>query len=112
MKSSIMFLFLDLLFLFDNKLYSQEEKYTFSKWDDVTKNKANTAKNFNYLSEKEKKIIYLMNLARMNGSLFAETFVQEYIDNPENGVEINEYVLSLINDLKKIKKLVPLYPQI
>jgi hypothetical protein len=53
-----------------------------------------------------------MNLARMNGSLYAETFVQEYIDNPENGVEINEYVLSLINDLKKIKKLVPLYPQI
>ena len=52
-----------------------------------------------------------MNLARMNGSLYAETFVQEYIDNPENGVEINEYVLSLINDLKKIKKLVPLYPQ-
>jgi uncharacterized protein YkwD len=90
---------------------TQQEKYPFSKWDETTKQKANTAKNATYLSEQEKETIYLMNLARLNGKLFAETYVQEYIDNPENKIKKNQYTSSLISDLKNHKGAEPLLPQ-
>ena len=47
-----------------------------------------------------------MNMARYDGSLFAETFLTDYIR--DNSVENTKYVKSLYRDLKKISGLHPL----
>lgn len=104
-------LFFDFLFLsFTNPIH-QQEKYPYSKWDESIKQKANTAIVASYLTEQEKEVIYLMNLARLDGKLFAETYVQEYINNPQNKVKKNQYTASLISDLKNHKGAEPLLPQ-
>ncbi len=87
----------------------QKEKYPFSKWDAATKAKANTAKDVSYLTESEKQVIYLCNLARLNGKLFAETYLQQYID--EAKAAKTAYTASLFTDLKKLKPLEVFQPQ-
>lgn len=50
----------------------------FSEWPAQTYNLANTAQNADYLDENEKELVLICNLARTNGTLFAETFVKHY----------------------------------
>lgn len=85
-----------------------KEKYPFSKWDKDVLEKANTAKDVTYLTFEEKQVIFLCNLARWDGKLFAETYLQQFIDSTET--EKNSYVNSLFTDLKKTKKISPLKP--
>jgi uncharacterized protein YkwD len=110
MKLNLLFKIILCLIAFKTLSQSQQ-KYPYSKWDEATKQKANTAKDATYLSEQEKEVIYLMNLARLNGKLFAETYVQEYIDNSTNMIKNNHHITSLINDLKNYKGAEPLLPQ-
>jgi hypothetical protein len=42
---------------------------------------ANTAKDVDYLSDEEKKIIFYMNLARMDGTRFFNTYFQTFVDS-------------------------------
>ena len=78
-------------------------------WDKETIDEANTAKNFQYYSEEEKKIVLFMNLARIDGELFANTILDEYVkaNSPKN----NSYLKSLYRDLKKVKDLPLLIPE-
>jgi len=85
------------------------KEYKFAEWDEATMDKANTAKNADYLTEVEKEVIQLCNLARLNGKLFADTYLKQYID--EGNVEKSQYTGTLIADLRKVKKLEPLLPQ-
>lgn len=85
------------------------KEYKFAEWDQATLDKANTAKNADYLTEVEKEVIMLCNLARMNGRLFADTYLKQYLE--EGIVEKSQYTGSLIADLRKTKKLNPLVPQ-
>ena len=50
--------------IFANSFSIQEEKevYPFSKWDKATKEKANSAKDVDYMTFEEKEVIYLCNL--------------------------------------------------
>ena len=80
--------------------------YPFNLWNDLVIETTNTAKNAAYLTNEEKNIIWLCNLARFDGKLFSKTFLKEYIE--KNQVRYTSYVKSLFSDLKKTKEL-PLY---
>ena len=60
-----------------------------------------TAKDIKALSNEEKKVILLVNLARMDGIKFAASIVEPYL----KGQQKTPYTKSLIKDLKKIKNL-------
>ncbi|MBA3900139.1 MAG: hypothetical protein H0X62_08010, partial [Bacteroidetes bacterium] len=82
---------------------------TISQWDSETLEKANTAINADYLSQEEKNIILYTNLARMNGPLFAETYLEEFLE--KENIKNSKYVSSLKKDLKKSPSMQPLQPQ-
>jgi len=69
---------------------------------------ANTAKNVDYLTVNERNVIFYLNLARINGKLFAQTYAQKYIDSTK--WKKNIYVTSLITTLKNQSYLKPLIP--
>lgn len=82
-------------------------------WSDAELAKANTAKSANYLNAEEKKTIMLVNLARMDGKKYLQTYFQEYVKStPYNEMNSsgNNYVVSLKVDLDKIKSLPMLLP--
>jgi uncharacterized protein YkwD len=85
------------------------QNQVWEKWDKDVVEKANTAKDFEYYNEEEKKVVLFMNLARINGPLFAETFLNEYVT--ANNIKKNSYLNSLYRDLKKTKDLTPLIPE-
>jgi len=87
-------------------LNSFAQTYQLNEWDSATLEKANTAKDIDYLTEEEKNVIFYMNLARMNGPLFAKTFVKVYMDSTE--MESDDYAESLIRELNKSKSKAPL----
>ena len=81
------------------------------KWDDAKYLACNTAKNSSYMSDSEKKIIYILNLARMNPKLFAETVVLTF--HPDAGKNESgepRYVSSLIAMLDTVRPLNLLKP--
>jgi len=78
-------------------------------WDPALLEKANTAEDVRYLSEDEKKVIFYTNLARLDGQLFAETYLQWFLDSTQ--ARTNNYIRSLQKELKKVKNLPVLYPQ-
>lgn len=101
------FIFITCFFIY-HILPAQNKNYPFEKWDEQTKKDAATAENTSYLNNKEKEIIYLLNLVRINPKLFWETYAQKYIT--ENKLEKNSYAKSLKEDLFKTKTLKYLIP--
>ena len=82
-----------------------------TEWQKTEYLKCNTAKNTAYLSQPEKKLIWVLNMIRSNPSLFALTVVKKYPDNINKPwiKNIAEYK-SLLTTLEKTKKLSLLYP--
>jgi uncharacterized protein YkwD len=79
------------------------------QWDPEVVRYANTASEKKYLNEEEKKVILFMNLARIDGDLFANTFLEQYLD--ENNSKRTNFVKSLYRDLNKITGLPVLLPE-
>jgi hypothetical protein len=79
------------------------------EWPQSVIKKANTAQDTRYLKDKEKEVIFYINLARADGELFTENFLKRYIDS--NGIEPDSYITSLIKDLKSTHNLPMLYPE-
>ncbi|MBI2968530.1 MAG: hypothetical protein HYY40_12070 [Bacteroidetes bacterium] len=79
------------------------------KWNDKKYDSANSANDAEYLTQGEKQVIFYTNLARMNGPLFAETYLQKYLDSA--GMEENSWVQSLRKDLRKLSPLSPMKPE-
>lgn len=85
-------------------------------WTYAELEKADTGRSASYLSLEERKAIKLMNLARMNGKRFFDTYVQDYVRQRNNdywSIDIdttNYYYTSLKEDLYKTKNLPLLYP--
>lgn len=106
----------------EQQYYNDIEKQASSKWTAAELDRANTAKNAKYLSAEEKKIIFYMNLARMDGKRFFDTYFQQYIDEHnlrmkqysnyrEVRVSRNDpYYRGLEQDLRDVKNLGLLYP--
>ena len=78
-------------------------------WDETLIAKAHTAIETDYLSQDEKMVIMYANLARLNGPLFAETFLTEYIRL--KNLKPGTYTRSLHSDLKKVNNLPMLIPE-
>lgn len=76
------------------------------QWTSEQLARANTARNASYLSEQEKQVILLCNLARMDGALFAATYLAQHTPNDPS----NWYIASLYRDLQSVKGRQPLYP--
>ncbi|MDQ3192064.1 MAG: CAP domain-containing protein [Bacteroidota bacterium] len=79
-----------------------------TNWDEQTLEQANTAKNLNYLTLQEKEIIFYSNLARINGALFVETFLEDFLKR--NNIKNNKWIISLKKDLKASPSLIALMP--
>lgn len=80
-----------------------------SRWDAEVFDRANTAKDVSYLSDDEKSVICLCNLARLNGTLFANTYLRDYV--AEKSLK-SEYVHTLIKDLQNVRDLPMLIPDL
>lgn len=78
-------------------------------WDPDLVSSLNTAAEVDYLNEEEQKVILFMNMARHDGPLFSETFLNAYIQ--ENKLENSSYIRSLRRHLKKVQGLTPLFPE-
>ena len=73
-------------------------------WNDAKYLKCNTATQANYMSSAEKEVIYVLNLARMSPTLFANTVLKKYPARHTN------YYTSLLDTMLKIKPAKILYP--
>jgi hypothetical protein len=101
-----------LLILVTNfNIYSQGTGlFTSEEWE-----KANTAVKADYLSADEKEVFRYLNLARIDGARFYESFINTYIEN-NNAVytpyisKSNKYLSSLKKDLAKIHNLPLIMP--
>ena len=100
-------LFLSLILLIPFQLWSQSNAW--DRWDEEVVRELHAAARTEYLNEEEVKVVLFMNMARHDGTLFAETFLQAYIR--DNHLERNKFVKSLIRDLNKISELHPLLPE-
>jgi len=78
-------------------------------WDADLVRSLHTAAREEYLNEEEKKVILFMNMARHDGSLFSESFLEAYIR--ENRLENSSYIRSLRRDLKNVSRLTPFIPE-
>lgn len=96
-----------LMLLLPLNIFSQSSAW--DRWSPDVVKKLNTGMDKLYLTEEEKKVILFMNMARYNGSLFAESFLDAYIRS--NNIENTTYVRSLYRDLSKISDLPLLLPE-
>lgn len=111
----ISFLFLSISIL---SVKAQSE----SKWTKEELKMANTAGNAPYLTGEEKDIVIYMNLVRMDGERFFNTFLQDFIDDYNEKMQkysnynklkisrTDSYYLSLQRDLKNIRLLPVFWP--
>ncbi|MES2593651.1 MAG: CAP domain-containing protein [Bacteroidota bacterium] len=81
--------------------------YAQKKWTQEIFAKANTAKDLDYLTDKEKWVVFYYNLVRLEPALFMDTYVDHYIDSTRKH---NKYTSSLKKTLKDIEKMDVLYP--
>jgi uncharacterized protein YkwD len=119
MKLSFLFLFLFVPTLHANTLAAQQAYPTFTKEE---LKMANTAGNASYLSGQEKDMVMYINLARIDGEKFFNTFFEQFIDdynqemrkyNNYNELRINKntsYYRSLKQTLSQIKNLPVFWP--
>jgi uncharacterized protein YkwD len=81
-------------------------------WTAAELARANTAKDVGYFTKEEKKTIMLVNLARIDGKKYLQTYFQQYNPTPytEMAKSKNKYMSSLKADMDKVKNLPMLMP--
>jgi uncharacterized protein YkwD len=99
--STVLLIFCSILVSAQTEIWDQ--------WDPEILEKANTAADFEYYSDEEKKVVFFMNLARLDGNLFTETLLDTYV--AANGTENSSYLRSLYRDLRKVEGLPVLIPE-
>lgn len=80
----------------------------FETWNSNDLRMANSAKDLKALSFQEKKVIFYINLARIDGKLFVETYLKDYMDDVK--IPKNKYYKSLVKTLSEQPKLPILLP--
>jgi hypothetical protein len=118
MKSLItLFLIFSSLILFSqngklsNSVVSPLASYS-EKWNDIKYDACNTATGSNYMSKKEKEVIYILNLVRTNPALFAKTVLKKYpsISGKDYLADDVYYYQSLVNTLLSLTPQQLIYP--
>ncbi len=89
------------------KLVAQQDPYYF-QWDPKVLEMANTAKDVDYLSSQEKKLIFYTNLVRMNPQLFIKTYMQSYLKQYD--ISKNSWYWKMVKEMKDLPPTTPLYP--
>lgn len=79
-----------------------------SKWPKDTLDMANTAAHVHYLSPEEKKVIQVINLARISGHAFLTRIAMPYVK--ANDLDKDEFVEGLYTDLRNTKAMHLLKP--
>src|SRR6185436_20785772 len=79
-----------------------------TRWKKEILATANTGVNVTYLTDEEKKVLLLTNLARMDGVAFIKNVLDPYVK--ENSPPDNDYLKSLYTDLRAVKGLGALAP--
>lgn len=72
--------------------FSQTDNYTFAAWTAEEIAQANTGEKADFLSAAEKQLILLTNLARINPSKFANTYLTQYVQ--EKKMNPSDYYIS------------------
>ena len=72
--------------------------------------RANTASNASYMSEKEKKVVFYHNIVRLDGNYFIQHYLEPFMDTTKEYSKNSDYN-SLIRELKKVKNLPLLMPE-
>lgn len=90
-----------------NQLFAQQDPYYF-QWDPKVLEMANTAKDADYLSSQEKKLIFYTNLVRMNPQLFIKTYMQSYLK--QYNIPKNSWYWKMVKEMKELPPADPLYP--
>jgi hypothetical protein len=88
--------------------FNSSIKTNIDNWDTAVLEKANSAQSENYLTDDEKKLIFLTNLVRVDPQLFLKTYVQRFVDSTQ--YPSNKWIASLKKDLQKAKPLEILQP--
>jgi uncharacterized protein YkwD len=97
----------NLLFISLNLLYFQDEaqfKIDLSSWDATTINSARKASYNPLCSKKSSEVVFICNLARVDGKRFVETILSPYMEFTED-TAYSEYMQSLIVQLNNQGKL-------
>lgn len=94
-------------FFISLKLIAQQDPYYF-QWDPKLLEMANTAKDVDYLSSQEKKVIYYTNLVRLNPQLFIKTYMQSYLK--QYNIPKNSWYWKMVKEMKNLPPTTPLYP--
>ena len=81
----------------------------FHSWKTRDLAKANSARRVENVSFQEKKVIFYINLARMDGGLFVDTYLKDYREDVR--IPKNKYYRSLVKTLREQESLPPLQPQ-
>ncbi len=112
MRNATMFICCVLLFLSATALAQTSPLARFSpKWDDIKYLECNTAGTVKYMSDSEKEVIYILNLARTNPKLFCETVVKTYPEiNHDYNYKTSNYFRSLIKKMTEMGAVGILHP--
>lgn len=97
-----------IVFLFFSSTAFSQKVIPFDSWNSNDLRIANSAKDLKELSFQEKKVIFYINLARINGSLFVETYLKDYMEDVK--IPKNNYYKSLVKTLKEQPRLSVLIP--
>ena len=97
-----------ILFLFSSSGLFAQKITPFETWNSSDLRMANSAKDLKELSFQEKKVIFYINLARIDGKLFVETYLKDYMDDVK--IPKNKYYKSLVKMLSEQPKLPILLP--
>jgi hypothetical protein len=82
-----------------------------SQWNEAKYLNCNTAANVKYMNTAEKEVIYILNMARLNPTLFANTVVKQYPNKSgQDHLRNSDYYRSLITSFQKMKPEQLLYP--
>lgn len=84
--------------------------YFSTEWESPLYQKANTAAGQDYMNDDEKEVIYILNLARMNPKLFAQTVVKAYPEYADPAIAKSKYFKSLVATMEKMEPLSVLSP--
>lgn len=74
------------------------------EWNDSKYAICNSAADVDYLNEEEKSLIHILNLARTNPTLFANTVITKYVNSRDQIYLLNnKYIKSLLATMKNLK---------
>ncbi|RPI41751.1 MAG: hypothetical protein EHM46_06030 [Bacteroidetes bacterium] len=90
-------------------LLGSAQSPVWNSWDAETVRMLNTASETSYMTEEEKKVLLFMNMARHDGTLFADTFLDAYVNDKQ--MDNSSELRSLYRDLKKTEDVAPLIPR-